>query len=160
MKKKTSRDDFSERKKFQAKPQKVLVSSCLLNEMCRYDGTTKMDILEDLKEYEVTSFCPEKFMGIPRKKISLEMTEEKISVIREDGVDITDELSREIDAFIASAPRFDKIILKSKSPSCGFKTTPVMHKEQLKIENGLFVHKLLGIYDESIFFDETNYKEN
>jgi len=59
--------------------------------MCRYDGTTKMDILEDLKEYEVVSFCPEKFMGTPRKKISLKMIEEKITVIREDGADTTDE---------------------------------------------------------------------
>ncbi len=126
--------------------------------MCRYDGTKKMDILEDLKEYEVISFCPEKFMGTPRKKISLKMLEENISVIREDGEDVTDDLSNEIDRFIAQAPRFDKIILKSKSPSCGFKTTPVLHSEQLKIENGLLTHKLLKIYDESIFFDENNYK--
>ncbi len=127
--------------------------------MCRYDGTKKMDILEDLKEYDVVSFCPEKFMGIPRKKISLEVIDKNISVVREDGVDVTSELSNEIDRFIALAPNFDKIILKSKSPSCGFKTTPVLRGDQLKIENGLFVHKLLEIYDESIFFDETNYKD-
>lgn len=117
-----------------------------------------MDILEDLKDYEVVSFCPEKFMGTPRKKISLAMVDKKLNVMREDGLNLTKELSDEIDKFIASYEGFDKIILKSKSPSCGFKTTPVLHEDQMKIQNGLLTHKLLEIYDESIFFDEINYK--
>jgi uncharacterized protein YbbK (DUF523 family) len=137
----------------------VLVSACLLNEMCRYDGTTKMDIYDDLEGYEIIPVCPERFMGIPRPKIFLCSEGGKLSVIREDGMDVTQVLEEEIDEFIASCPRLDKIILKSKSPSCGFKTTPVRHGNELKSENGLLVHKLLEIYDESIFFDEINYKK-
>ncbi len=138
--------------------KRALVSSCLLNEICRYDGTTKMDIYDDLQEFEIIPFCPEKFMGVPRPKISLEVKEGKIHVIREDGLDATEALEKEIDDFLAACPSLDKIILKSKSPSCGYQTTPVRYGEQIRMENGLFVHKLLEIYDESIFFDETNYK--
>ncbi len=136
----------------------VLVSACLLNEICRYDGTTKMDIYDDLKGYEIIPVCPERFMGVPRPKISLENSEGKLQVIREDGLNITEVLEEEIDEFIASCPKLDKIILKSKSPSCGFKTTPVQYADSIKIENGLLVHKLLQIYDASIFFDENTYK--
>ncbi len=135
-----------------------MVSSCLLNEICRYDGTTKMDIYDDLDGYEIIPFCPEKFMGVPRPKISLEVKADKIYVIREDGLDATEALEEEIDSFLATCPPLDKIILKSKSPSCGYGTTPVKYEDETKTENGLFVHKLLEIYDESIFFDENNYK--
>jgi len=143
-----------------ARKKRVLVSSCLLNEMCRYDGTKKMNIADDLKDYEIISFCPEKFMGVPRKKISLEMINENINVVCEDGMNLTKVLSTEIDDFMNACESFDKIILKSKSPSCGFKTTPILDEGEIKIANGLLVHKLLEVYDEAIFFDETNYKEN
>ena len=139
--------------------KKVLVSSCLLNEICRYDGTTKMDIYDDLDDYEIVPFCPEKFMGVPRKKISLHKgLDNAVHLIREDGLDVTQELSEEIDGFLAYAKGFDKIILKSKSPSCGYKTTPVIDEEKISLGHGLFVQKLLEVYDESIFFDEKNYK--
>ena len=117
-----------------------------------------MDIYDDLDEYEIIPVCPERFMGIPRPKISLKHTSGKLQVIREDGLDVTEALEQEIDMLIASFPKLDKIILKSKSPSCGFKSSPVDHDGHIAIENGLLVHKLLEIYDESIFFDENNYK--
>ena len=116
-----------------------------------------MDIYDDLEDYEIIPVCPERFMGIPRPKISLTNTEGKLQVIREDGLDVSEALEQEIEMLIASFPRLDKIILKAKSPSCGFKTTPVNHDGQTLMQNGLLVHKLLEIYDESIFFDETNY---
>jgi len=117
-----------------------------------------MDIYDDLKDYEIVPFCPEKFMGVPRKKISVhKRLDGETRVIREDGTDVTEALNEEIDKFLVSVKGFDKIILKSKSPSCGYKTTPVSYEEEMRLGNGLFVERLLEVYDASIICDETNY---
>ena len=54
--------------------KKAIVSACLLGELVRYDGQTKINnsVIEALKEYEVIPFCPEDpVMGTPRERISV-----------------------------------------------------------------------------------------
>ncbi|SFV54247.1 hypothetical protein MNB_SM-6-719 [hydrothermal vent metagenome] len=45
----------------------------------------------------------------------------------------------EIEGFLEQNPNFERIILKSKSPSCGYRTTSVLSetKEQLYLGSGI-----------------------
>ena len=137
---------------------KVVVSACLLSEPCRYDGKSKDNLLPSLKGYEVIAFCPEKFMGVPRPKIALHVKEERLHVIREDGLDVTDALVKSVDDFVATLSDIDCVILKSKSPSCGYKTTPIYGSDTLG--NGVLAQAMLKRFPEAKFYDENSFKEH
>lgn len=120
--------------------KKVIISACILGEVCRYDGKIKPfeSVEEAFKEYEIIPFCPEApLFGTPR---------ERISVVKIDGVNkiITDETQRdvtellrvEIESFIEKNSKIDAIVLKSKSPSCGCGTTPILDKDRNIIKSG------------------------
>lgn len=144
-------------------PKKVLISACLLGEFCRYDGKTKKDtiLLESLKDYTLIPFCPEApSLGTPRERISVVKDKDSFKLLVENTQkDVThfiiDETKKQPLKDIAFA------ILKSKSPSCGDKTTPIYNKnkEFLYYGDGLACAYLkkqnLKIYDENSFL--TNY---
>ena len=123
--------------------KKVIISACLLGELCRYDGKTKkMDtILEAYKEYEIIPFCPEApLFGTPRERISVIEIENEFRIITDETkVDVSLDLEEEIKSFCAQHPQIDAILLKSKSPSCGYKTTPIknLQGEVIKLGNGI-----------------------
>ncbi len=139
---------------------KIIVSACLLGEYCRYDGKTKrMEGIEELlKEYEVIPFCPEApIFGTPRERINVVMTNgEKRIVTDETNIDVTKKLKGEIERFLASHPNADRIILKSKSPSCGLGTTPILdeNKKVIAKGNGLAADLFLQHYKKSEISDE------
>ncbi|WP_457749449.1 DUF523 domain-containing protein [Sulfurimonas sp.] len=114
--------------------KKVIVSACLLGECCRYDGKTKeiRSVIEALKEYEIIPFCPEApLFGTPRERINVvEINGKNRIVTEETNKDVTQLLEDEIDAFVEKHPEADAIILKSKSPSCGHKTTAVLNEKK------------------------------
>ncbi len=121
-------------------PKKVIVSACLLGENCRYDGKTKQnnDVLEAYKEWEIIPFCPEApLFGTPRERISV-IREDKCDKIITDknNMDVTKLLEEEILSFINKHPHIDEIVLKSKSPSCGLGTTPILDKGKNIIDYG------------------------
>ena len=122
---------------------KAIVSACILGELCRYDAQTKEIpvVLEALAEYEIIPFCPEApLFGTPRERISVVAIagDERI-VTEETKRDVTQMLQEQINTFIASNPEVEKIVLKSKSPSCGYKTTPIFNekKELIHLGNGI-----------------------
>ena len=121
----------------------VIISACLLGEYCRYDGKTKKinTVVEAFSEYEIIPFCPEApLFGTPRERISVVQVEEKQRIITDiTQVDVTQKLSDEIAVFIKKYSDVDAIVLKSKSPSCGYKTTPILNalKETISYGNGL-----------------------
>jgi len=124
--------------------QKALVSACILGEYCRYDGKTKKlnAVIEALQEgYEIIPFCPEApLFGTPRERINVVEKDGKLRIITDEtNVDVTLRLEEEIERFLEKYSAFDRIILKSKSPSCGYKTTPVLNeaKEQLRLGSGI-----------------------
>lgn len=121
--------------------KKVIVSACILGELCRYDGETKeiIEVIEALREeYEIIPFCPEApLFGTPRERINVVEVEEKNRIITDlTQEDVTEVLEREVNAFIALHPEVDKIVLKSKSPSCGYQTTPILNKKREVIKFG------------------------
>ena len=143
--------------------KKVIISACLLGELCRYDGKMKSDngVMEAYKEYEIIPFCPEApLFGTPRERISVvEIDGVNKIVTDETQVDVTESLRAEIESFIHNHPDVDAIVLKSKSPSCGFGTTLILdeNKNSIKLGNGIAAdiftkrYKAIKIEDELKF---------
>lgn len=114
--------------------KKVIISACLLGEYCRYDGKTKAlnEVIEAYKDHEIIPFCPEaRIFGTPRERINLVEIDGEIRVITDEtNVDVTKPLKEEIESFINANPHADEIVLKSKSPSCGLGTTPLLDRRK------------------------------
>ncbi|WP_415397386.1 DUF523 domain-containing protein [Sulfurimonas sp. CS5] len=143
--------------------KKVIISACLLGENCRYDGQTKQNnqILEDFKEYEIIPFCPEApIFGTPRERISVVDIDGKNKIISDEtNKDVTKLLEDEIYSFVKKNLIADKIILKSKSPSCGLGTTPILNeqKEIIKYGSGLAGEIFQKSYQNTSIEDENSY---
>jgi len=143
--------------------KKVIVSACILGEYCRYDGKTKKInmVTEALKEYEIISFCPEApLFGTPRERINVMQIKGENRIITEEiNRDVTALLREEIHAFIQQHPEVERIILKSKSPSCGYGTTPILNakKEIIKIGNGIAAELIHKHYKDVSIEDELNF---
>ncbi len=120
--------------------KKAIVSACLLGEYCRYDGKTKKDnaVVDSLVGCEVIPFCPEApLFGTPRQRINVINIDGKNRIITDETFkDVTSLLESEIASFIKFHQNVDKIILKSKSPSCGISTTPILDKDKKIISYG------------------------
>jgi len=144
--------------------KKVIISKCLLGEYCRYDGKTKKfpEILEHFKNYEIIPFCPEApVFGTPREKIDVVEIDNQKKIIKHfTKKDVTKELYDEIVSFCQNIPQTDEIVLKSKSPSCGYKTTPILDKNGniIKYENGLATDIFLKFYKNIKIKDEHSFK--
>lgn len=143
--------------------KKVIVSACLLGHLCRYDGKTKKtnEIIEALKDYEIIPFCPEApVFGTPRQRISVIQIEKSHRIITDEtNEDVTQKLEDEINSFIKKHPDADKIILKSKSPSCGFGTTPILNQQReiLNYSNGIAAQIFQNHYKNTPIEDENTY---
>ena len=120
--------------------KKVIISACLLGQNCRYDGKTKevRAIAQKYKDYEIIHFCPEDpIFGTPRERISVLHVEGENKIFTDSTCrDVTQELENEINEFIKNNLHVDEIILKSKSPSCGLGTTPILNEKRETIEFG------------------------
>ncbi|MBU0719850.1 DUF523 domain-containing protein [bacterium] len=143
--------------------KKLIVSACLLGEYCRYDGKTKQmsELIEAYKEYEIIPFCPEApLFGTPRERINVVRIAGENRIVTDiTQKDVTQVLEAAIHSFIKQNPHADSIILKSKSPSCGLGTTPVLNenKEFLACGNGIAADIFLHHYKNSKINDEKNY---
>ena len=141
--------------------KKVIISACILGEHCRYDGKTKKvnEVIEAFKEYEIIPFCPEApLFGTPRQRINvIQMNGKNRIITDETNEDVTQKLEDEINSFIKQFGHADKIILKSKSPSCGLGTTPILNenKELLTCGNGIAADMFLKYYKNTNIMDET-----
>jgi len=120
--------------------KRVIISACLLGEYCRYDGKTKLAnrVVEAYKDYEIIPFCPElPLFGTPRERISVIEINGKIRIFTDETeLDVTKLLEDEINFFIQSTKKIDEIVLKSKSPSCGLGTTPILNQGKDLISYG------------------------
>ncbi|MFK5937246.1 MAG: DUF523 domain-containing protein [Sulfurimonas sp.] len=143
--------------------KKVIISACILGEYCRYDGKTKSlnAVIEAFKEYEIIPFCPEApLFGTPRERISVvEIDGENHVITDETQNDVTLSLRDEINNFCDENPKVDAIVLKSKSPSCGFKTTPILNqkREIIAYGNGIAATIFQKRYKTLLIEDETNF---
>jgi uncharacterized protein YbbK (DUF523 family) len=143
--------------------KKVIISACILGEICRYDGKSKefRDVAEAYKEHEIIPFCPEApLFGTPRERISVvEVDGENRIITDETCRDVTQRLEDEINSFIEKYPEVDAIVLKSKSPSCGLGTTPILNaqKELIKHGNGIAADIFTQKYKKIFIKDENHF---
>ena len=143
--------------------KKVIISACLLGHLCRYDAKTKKanEILEAFKDYDIIPFCPEApIFGTPRQRISVVQIGGKHRIITDEtNEDVTQKLEDEINSFIEKYPDADHIILKSKSPSCGLGTTPILNQQKdiLNYSNGIAAEMFQKNYVNTKIEDENSY---
>jgi len=143
--------------------KKVIISACLLGEVCRYDGKTKEvnAVAEAFREYEIIPFCPEApLFGTPRERISVVQVDKEQKIITDEtNRDVTQDLVEEIEMFCNTYPEVDAIVLKSKSPSCGNGTTPILgeDKKQIGFGDGIAVKILKKRYPNTPIRDELDY---
>ena len=103
--------------------KRIFVSACLLGVNCKYNGENNYNekIMEYLKDKEIIPICPEIMGGLPTPRIAAEIKNNK--VINKEGQDVTVNFKRGAKETLNLAKKLGvtKAILKSKSPSCGFK---------------------------------------
>ena len=142
---------------------KVIISACLLGHLCRYDGKTKKttEIVDAFKGCEIIPFCPEApLFGTPRQRISVVSIDGENRIITDTTQeDVTQKLQDEINSFIEIHPDADAIVLKSKSPSCGLGTTPILNqkKEKIALGNGIAGDIFSKHYAKIIIKDENSF---
>ena len=122
--------------------KKVAISACLLGENVRYDGSNKANkqIIELIKNHNIISICPEKILKIPHSPIEIRNNH----AINKDNEDLTDILTRSCLKEFERIKDCDFAILKSKSPTCGYKKIyDGSFSNSLIDGNGLFTKLLL-----------------
>jgi len=154
---------------------KIAVSACLLGHRVRYDGREKKhSLIVDIflnqfsDKVELVPFCPEVAIGlsVPRAKIQvMKETHEHIRVVgvEDHRLDVTQPLKSYAESFLQQYPEIKGFIVKSKSPSCGFQSTPLFERlvqekgsyKQLGFTSGLFVQSLLILKPELPIIEET-----
>jgi len=141
-----------------------IVSACLLGTRCRYDGESKgcEEIIDLSKNHTLIPFCPEDpIFGTPRERISILQSDTGRKAVRDcDGADFTEAIRNYTVKWHSSHPYADRVILKSKSPSCGLGSTPVVNfaGEIIALGNGIaaqcFLDAGMKCYDEFNFNKE------
>lgn len=99
----------------------IIVSACLADVHCRYDGASKPceAVIRLVAEGKAIPVCPEQLGGLPTPRVSAEIAGKR--VIRKDGMDVTEAFqngAREA-LKIARMAGAKTAILKARSPSCG-----------------------------------------
>ena len=130
---------------------KIAVSSCLLGEAVRYDGTDKRIGLianQLANQYNLISLCPEIAigMGVPRPPIHLVDDGVSIKVVGIDNQenDVTKLLTADGEKVVETYSDICGYIFKKNSPSCGTKDVKVM------TENGEYERRGRGAYAATI----------
>ncbi|WP_345866924.1 DUF523 domain-containing protein [Shewanella algae] len=106
-----------------AKPNRILISACLLGQEVRYDGGH--NLLNDARvqlwqaQGRLVPFCPECAGGLPTPRAPAEQIQGRVLTC--DGEDVTEafELGAELALAKAQQQQVVAAILKARSPSCG-----------------------------------------
>lgn len=149
------------------KKEKILISSCLLGEFVKYDGTNNklsLELLEKLKlKYDLYPVCPEVEGGLAIPRVPCEIvTTKPLKIINKNGIDKTYEFlkgARKAQE-ICKKYKIKSALLKANSPSCGNKliydgsftskkidgkgvTTLILEKEDISVYNESQINQLI-----------------
>ena len=122
---------------------KIMVSACLLGEDCKYNGGNNRneELIRLLSGHTVIPVCPEVLGGLPVPRVPAEIVGGVVTNREGESVDEAFRKGASLALEIAMRERPDRIILQSRSPSCGVK----------QIYDGTFSGKLIpgmGIFAE------------
>lgn len=109
---------------------RIVLSRCLELEACRYDGGIIRDdfVRRLLAHVEVIAVCPELELGlgVPRPPARVVREGETLRLLQPDaGRDLTSSMTDFAHHFMSSLPAVDGFLLKSRSPSCGWRDVKV-----------------------------------
>lgn len=149
------------RKSYQPKPT-IGVSSCLLGEKVRYDGSDKNNsiVTQELSQYFLfKAFCPEMAigLGVPRETIHLIKTKDvgvRCKGTHSSELDVTDALTACVSEQIPWIKNLAGYVFKARSPSCGVQDTPIYTEvndkqndlQAIHTGDGMFVYELKKHY--------------
>ena len=109
------------------------ISSCLLGQRVRYDGTARRDayIIDTLAPYvEFVPICPEveSGMGVPRPPVQLvgDPAQPRMLGVSDARLDFTAPMLQFGATVVPRIGSISGYIFKSRSPSCGVRDTPVV----------------------------------
>lgn len=106
---------------------RVAVSSCLLGNLVRWDGTHKLTATVAAldREIDLVPVCPEDElgMGTPREPIKIDRRHRLVGVAS--GTDHTDAMRAFAERRLGQLGDIDGWIFKARSPSCGLHTVNV-----------------------------------
>lgn len=148
---------------------KIAVSSCLLGEAVRYDGTDKkiQYITETLaSDYNLVSLCPEMAigMGVPRDPIHLVETNTGVQVLAINDVNknMTAPLLFYADKVVSHYSDICGYIFKKNSPSCGTKNVKVLNsKNNYELKGkGIYAEKIMQLLPMLPVIDEEDCLDN
>ena len=134
---------------------KIVVSKCLEFEACRYDGQIiNNNHIKKLKKFiDFYPVCPEVEigMGVPRETIRIiEENDKTILYQPETEKDFSTKMDKFSKEYLNNLNGIDGFILKSKSPSCGFKSAKIYPKKKnipaIRTGNGLFTRNIIFKY--------------
>ena len=103
----------------------MLISACLVGINCKYNGKNNYNekALDLVKKGIAIPICPEQLGGLttPRNPSEIRIIDNKVHVIDNKNNDVTKEFEKGAYEVLQLAKnlKVDKVILKSKSPSCG-----------------------------------------
>lgn len=115
-------------------PKKIAISSCLLGDNVKYSGGNNYSFLfSKLLKLDYLKICPEILGGLSTPRVSAEKID--TLVFTKDGIDITSNFIFGAEKTVKKVKEnnIDIVIMKSKSPSCGFG----------QIYDGTFMGKLI-----------------
>jgi uncharacterized protein YbbK (DUF523 family) len=99
----------------------IIVSGCLADIKCRFDGKSKPceEVIRLVAEGKAVPICPEQLGGLPTPRLPAESIVGK--VIQSDGRDVTEQFQNGAEEAIKIAHMVGAktAILKARSPSCG-----------------------------------------
>lgn len=150
------------------KHQKPLVgiSQCLLGDRVRYDGDSKpltMEVLTLLQDkLELVPVCPEveAGLGIPRPPVQLTGSIKNPQITGRDdpAFNVTEQLMTYCNHKPVALKHLKGFIFKSRSPSCGFNSTPVFINGESVIDTswGVFARAFCTTYPDLPYTEETS----
>jgi len=99
----------------------IIVSGCLADIQCRYDGAAKPcdKVIQLVAEGKAIPVCPEQLGGLTTPRLPAEINGNR--VIQKDGTDVTGKFERGAREALklAKLAGATTAILKARSPSCG-----------------------------------------
>lgn len=136
---------------------KLYISKCIETCACRYDGQKVHSefVLKLMNYAEIVTECPETAIGLgtPRKPVRIISGDSKLKELRlvqpETGADFTDKMNNWAKTFLENLGDIDGFVLKSKSPSSGFKDVKIYGKNGMMLTKkgaGFFGGKVPAYY--------------
>ena len=141
----------------------ILISACLVGINCKYNGKNNYNekALELVKSGKAIPICPEQLGGLttPRNPSEIKTINNKRYVINNQNEDVTEQFVRGANEVLKLAKELDveKVILQSRSPSCGVgKIYSGNFDKKLIDGNGILAQMLIENNIEVIDIEEYN----